>query len=196
MKKYLILLLAIIVAACTSSTEDKVKNLAINEAKRGLANPESFDTLSVVVDTSFVFFDDNIIKNANDFADIRVLREAALRDVEIEETAYRRVKALSKFYTGARNDAAQYKRDYDSACQKATLLSEKYLTKKQELEDTIKNYNGFRGYRVTIEYKSDGKIHHRGFYIDKNVTKVIATVDFDSEDYMRAKETLQWLLEE
>ena len=109
MKKLLFLFAAITIAACTStSTNDKVKEMVINEARNSLSNPESFDTLSIVIDTTFICYNNELATSIQGIG--AIVNKVKLRQdlLKIQEEHINELKSMGV-------DLSEAKRDLDEA---------------------------------------------------------------------------------
>ena len=186
MKKLLFLFAAITIAACTStSTNEKVKEVVINEARNSLSNPESFDTLSIVIDTTFICYNNELATSIQGIG--AIVNKVKLRQdlLKIQEEHINELKSMGV-------DLSEAKRDLDEAQNEVNEAENLFLAKQTAIETAVKKNSNFTGYKVTISFRGDGTTHNVIYYLSKEPLKVIENLDKDSKEYKEADAVLQW----
>lgn len=182
MKKLFIIMVSVLaITACSTSVENKLKNSAYEEVK-GKYNKEPFDTLSVVIDTSFVLYN-SPLKSA-----LYGIREYVrqLEDAQKKVTLYQSLvdNALSK---GRRSivfetELSYAKDEYDRLDQ---ILKEY----KAKVENVIEANKGIAQYKVIVRFRIGVDESSNILYYDKNGK--FLDIFFPDLDYEQSKEILE-----
>lgn len=171
MKKIFFILVSVLtIMACSTSIEKRIKNNAYEELKGDSSTP--FDTLSVVIDTSFVVYN----------SDLRIAMMGIsdeIQDIEFEQS-------LIELYRSNQIYSMYSKKVDELNAKVKNMLKEKENVEKIIREEKNK---GVAKYKVTIKYRRGVDEYSSILYYDKegNMLKKIS----EDYDYSKDKEVLE-----
>lgn len=190
-----------ILASCTKSPEQKVKDLLGKEIKKHLYIPDSYDPAEVKLDSAFAPYDspefiklaNTLVENARELAEIQ-------RNIDFAQSSVSIWDDRSSSYS--RNEYARAKRDLKKAQDE---YSEKIAEGKetaQKFRTMMEQKREFIGYKTYVSYRAknnDGDILMDAKYalFDKDFENIIEIYEsIEYEQYQQALHSIIDSLEE
>lgn len=185
MKKIFYLpLVAIILAACGQSQEQKAEALIKEDLKKVLFKPETYKPIDIKVDSAFAPYDSKAF-----YEEIMELGGLATESERLKEKA-KRDKSSMALWSGpyqtalAKNEYQEAKEEYDEAndmIEKLETKCQKYLVK---IAEELQGERKFIGYKALHNYRADNNegnilIGNSVFFIDENFTEILYSLDVD-----------------
>ncbi len=181
MKKLFIIMVSVLaITACSTSVENKIKNSAYEEVKGKYKEP--FDTLSVVIDTSFVLYN----------SDLKIALYKISEDVRELEYAQKKVTFYQSLLDKALSEGRRspvFERELSHAKDEYDRLDQKWKEKKAKIENVIEANKGIAQYKVIVRYRRGVDESSNILYYDKN-GKFLDKF-FPDFDYEQSKEILE-----
>ena len=184
-----------ILASCSKSPEQKVKDLVGNEIKKHLYIPESYDPADIKIDSAFAPYDDpKFIELTKDLL-------TKTQEVEDAETAVKRAKSSvsrwsdhpvpDSYSRNSLNEARSDQKEAQTKEEKAMSAARKLGDKMKEQMDKSPKFIGFKAsilYRAKNNY---GNIVMESVFavFDENIENI--TYMLDGNDYEQYQETLK-----
>ena len=198
MKRYLFLFGIIVsfvclLASCSKSPEQKVKDLVGTEIKKHLYIPESYDLADVKVDSAFAPYDNpefieltqELVKKGHEVEEA----ETDIKDAESSISIW--ADPYSSFSRNSLNEAR-------ADLKKAQAKEEKSISEAKKLGEKMKKQMDkspeFIGYKASVSYRAknnDGDILMSEVFVvfDKNIENI--TYMMDGKDYEQYQEVLK-----
>ena len=184
-----------ILASCSKSPEQKVKDLVENEIKKHLYIPESYDLADVKIDSAFAPYDDPKF--------IELVKDLLTKTQEVEdaENAVKRAKSSvsrwsdhpfpDSYSRNSLNEARSDLKEAQTKEEKAMSAARKLGDKMKEQMDKSPKFIGFKAsilYRAKNNY---GNIVMESVFavFDENIENI--TYMLDGNDYEQYQETLK-----
>ena len=199
MKKFFYLaFLALMVAACSQSPEQKAEKLIKESLKKSLYKPETYKPVETKVDSAFAPYDDPaFFKELAEFGIINSEYE------ELEEKA-KRAKSSMAIWSGpyqsafGRNEYQEAKEEYDEANAKMDKLKTKAQKLYEKIVSVLQGERKFIGYKALHNYRADNNagntlIGNTFYFIDENFTEI--RYSMEAEEYAQIQEALSQLKE-
>ena len=199
MKKFFYLaFLALMVAACSQSPEQKAEKLIKESLKKSLYKPETYKPVETKVDSAFAPYDDPaFFKELAEFGIINSEYE------ELEEKA-KRAKSSMAIWSGpyqsafGRNEYQEAKEEYDEANAKMDKLKTKAQKLYKKIVSVLQGERKFIGYKALHNYRADNNagntlIGNTFYFIDENFTEI--RYSMEAEEYAQIQEALNQLKE-
>ena len=191
MKKVLYLILVLIVlAACSQSPEQKAEVLIKDSLKKSLYKPDTYKPVDTKVDSAFTPYDDpKVIEEVNNF--ISLTNDAMSLEEEIKK--YKKKMAL---WSGpdrseySKNEYNEAKEQYESNSKVLDKKIEKVKESMQKLSSMVNGKKNFICYKATHNYRADNNagstlIGNTVFIIDKDFKEVLYSMELDDYEEMK-----------
>lgn len=189
MKKVVFVILTIVITACSQSPEQKANALIQEKVKNSLNLPETYEAVETIIDSAFAPKDDpafyeKTLKLSSYMVDYQKNREKAdnaERSMSIWKGPY-----MSEYAKREYNEAKQ---EYDDCVKLEEKLRNKMQKAYKELEKIAEPGRRFIGFKVTHKFRAQNNAGNTlmgkfVFIMDEDLTKVLASYDTDSEDYI------------
>lgn len=199
MKKFFYLaFLALMVAACSQSPEQKAEKLIKESLKKSLYKPETYKPVETKVDSAFAPYDDPAF--FKELADLGIIHSEY---EELEEKA-KRAKSSMAIWSGpyqtafGRNEYQEAKEEYDEANAKMDKLKTKAQKLYEKIVSVLQGERKFIGYKALHNYRADNNsgntlIGNTFYFIDENFTEI--RYSMEAEEYAQIQEALSQLKE-
>lgn len=178
--------------SCSKSPEEKANVLITESVKKSLYHPDTYSPIETVVDSAFTPFDapefrDKALQLCKlSMAIDKYDQEARSKKNDIE--FYRDM--LNIMYSHSHKESLnQAQEDYNNAISEKTRAENNAKKLAEELKAMIAEGQKFIGFKARHRYRANNNAKQTGFgetefLLDKDITKIIASYDMDSEEYM------------
>lgn len=200
MKKiFYLALVAVVMAACGQSQEQKAEALVKESLKKSLYKPETYKPVETKVDSAFAPYDDPAF-----FEELAELGKMNSEYVELEDKA-KRAKSSMAIWSGRyqtsydRNEYQEAKEEYDKANAKMEKLKTKGRKQYEKVAKMLQESRKFIGFKAVHNYRADNNagntlIGNTIFFIDKDFEEV--TYSMDLEEYNHVQEVISQFKEQ
>lgn len=200
MKKiFYLALVAVVMAACGQSQEQKAEALVKESLKKSLYKPETYKPVETKVDSAFAPYDDPAF-----FEELAELGKMNSEYVELEDKA-KRAKSSMAIWSGPyqtsydRNEYQEAKEEYDKANAKMEKLKTKGRKQYEKVAKMLQESRKFIGFKAVHNYRADNNagntlIGNTIFFIDKDFEEV--TYSMDLEEYNHVQEVISQFKEQ
>ena len=200
MKKVVFVILTIVITACSQSPEQKANALIQEKVKNSLYHPETYEAVETVIDSAFApkddpVFHEKILKLYHLCKDVQKNQEKANdaeRSMSLWKSPY-----MSEYGHIRYNEAKQ---EYDDCVKQKEKLINKIQKTNKELEKIAEPGRRFIGFKVTHKFRAQNNAGNTlmgeyVFILNEDLTKILASYDTDSEDYIGVQAFYQHLEE-
>lgn len=196
MKKLLLLTAAVILVACGKSPEEKAQALIEDAVKKSLYIPKSYDPVETKIDSAFA------PHATQDYINGTIEMCKAYKELKECESEVKSAKSSLNIYSDSYaraympNEYRDHKAEYDAALSKKDR-AEKHLgeiieglRKMEEQKPEFIGYSAIHRYRANTNGGQTvfGTVQ---FFLDKDISKIVASYDLDSYDFKEMQETLE-----
>ena len=193
MKKLLFIsIVAIFIAACSKSPEQKAEALIKDSLKKSLYKPDTYKPVDTKVDSAFTPYDDpKVIEEVINF--LTLTSDA----MSLEEDMKENESDVALWSESSRAMGAYSMIEYENAKEKYESNSKAFDKKLEEINESLqklsKMINGkkdFIGFKVTHNYRADNNmgstlIGNTVFIIDKEYKEVLYSMELDEYEKMK-----------
>lgn len=189
MKKIVFVILTIVITACSQSPEQKANTLIQENMKKSLYHPETYEAVETVIDSAFAPKDDPVFHEKT----LKLYHYAvdAQKNQEKANDAERSMSLWKSPYMSeyAKREYNEAKQEYDDCIKQEEKLKNKIQKTYKELEKIAEPGRRFIGFKVTHKFRAQNNAGNTlmGEYvyiINEDLTKILASYDADSEDYI------------
>lgn len=200
MKKiFYLALVAVVIAACGQSQEQKAEALIKENLKKSLYKPETYKPVETKVDSAFAPYDDPAF-----FGELAELGKMNSEFVELEEKA-KHAKSSMAIWSGpyqtsyGRNEYQEAKEEYDEANAKMEKLKTKGRKQYEIVANMLQGSRKFIGFKAVHNYRANNNagntlIGNTIFFFDKNFEEV--TYSIEVEEYNQVQEAISQFKEQ
>lgn len=197
MKKLLLLTVSVaLLASCGKSPEEKVQALIEDAVKKSLYIPESYDPVETKIDSAFA------PHATQEYIEGTIEMCKAYREMKECESEVKSAKSTLNIYSDSyaraymANEYRDHKAEYEAALSKKSKTEERLkgiiedLRKMEEQKPTFIGYSAVHRYRANTNggQTAFGTIQ---FFLDKDMSKIVASFDLDSYEFKEMQETLE-----
>lgn len=193
MKNFILLTVIVsFLSSCGKSLENKANALIEDSVKKVLYHPESYSSVETKLDSAFSPVDDPVIIN-------KMLELFQLSDAVTEyDDNMRKEKSDMAMWSGpmqseyGRNEYQEAKKKYDENAEHKKNAELKAAKIGDELKSDFESYvptgRQFIGYKAEHSYRAQNnagqtRFGNMWFLFDKDMSKIIASYDMDSDDF-------------
>lgn len=199
MKKILYFVLLLLLCACGQSQVQKAESLIKQSLKKTLYKPETYKPVETKLDSAFAPYDDPSF-----YDEIAKLGEMNSDYEELEEKA-KQAKTTMALWSGPYQTAfgkihyQDAKDEYDETNAQMEKVEAKALKQLEKVRAILQEGRKFIGYKAIHNYRADNNmgntlIGNEVFFIDKDLTEVIFTLDVD--EYNQIQKAMSQLKEQ
>ena len=200
MKKiFYLAFVAVVMAACGQSKEQKAEALIKESLKKSLYKPETYKPVETKVDSAFAPYDDPAF-----FEELAELGKMNSEYADLEEKA-KHAKSSMSIWSGpymtayGKNEYQEAKEEYDEANTKIEKLKVKGRKQYEKVVNMLQEDRKFIGFKAVHNYRADNNagntlIGNSIFFIDKNFEEV--TYSMEVEEYNQIQEAIEQLQEQ
>lgn len=200
MKKVICLaIIAVFLAACNLSREQKAEKLIKESLNKTLYKPETYKSIDTKVDSAFAPYDNPAL-----FEELGELNELNSEYARWERNL-KSAKSLMSIFSGSyqssfdKNQYQESKEDYEKANAKMDKIKMKYRKHYDKIISMLHEDSRFIGYMAVHNYRADNNagntlVCNTIFFIDKNFEEVIYSIEV--EDYNQMQDTIEQFLEQ
>lgn len=179
-----------LMVACNQSPEQKAEALIKEQLKKALYKPDTYKPIDTKVDSAFAPYDD-----PKTFAAIKELMTISNEAMSLEEEMQVNKKHMA-IYSGPYQTAldkiefAEAKEKFEDNSAKHEKLMKKVQEKMQDVVAIFKSEREFIGFKAIHNFRADNNegntlIDNGIFYMDKDMNKIIYTMDEDEYKEMQ-----------
>lgn len=192
-------LVAVVMASCGQSQEQKAEALIKESLKKTLFKPETYKPVETKVDSAFAPYDDPAF--FKELAELGIMNNEY---VELEGKA-KRAKSSMSIWSGlyqsdyGRNEYQEAKEEYDEANDKMEKLKTKGRKQYEKVAKMVQGNRTFIGYKASHNYRADNNagntmIGNTIFFIDKNFEEVVFSMGL--EEYNQVQKAISQFKEQ
>lgn len=192
-------LVALIMASCGKSPEQKAEALIKDDLKKSLYKPETYKPVETKVDSAFAPYDD-----LKFLTELEELGKLGIEYKELQDKV-KMAKSSMANWSGpyqsafAKNEYQEAKNDFDEASEKMEKVSLKCADHLKIVANMMKEERKFIGFKAIHNYRADNNagqtlIGNTIFFIDKDFKEVIYSLPL--EDYNQVKEAISQIKEQ
>jgi hypothetical protein len=190
MKKLLIMsIIAVFVAACSQSPEQKAEVLIKDSLKKSLYKPDTYKPVDTKVDSAFTPYDDpKVMEEVNNF--MTLTKDAMSLEDDMKDNKSRMAIWSGPYMSAySKNEYNEAKEKYESNSKAFDKQLEKIKESMQKLSSMLNGKKDFIGYKVTHNYRADNNagstlIGNTVFIIDKDFKEVLYSMELDEYNDM------------
>ena len=191
MKKLLIIsIIAVFVAACSQSPEQKAEVLIKDSLKKSLYKPDTYKPVETKVDSAFTPYDDpKVIEEVAKF--LKLTNDAMSLEEDMKDYKSRMAMWSGPYMSAfSKNEYNEAKEKYESNNKALEKQLEKIKESIQKLSSMVNGKKDFIGYKVTHNYRADNNagstlIGNTVFIIDKEFKEVLYSMELDEYEEMK-----------
>ena len=188
MKKYLAFAMLLLVS-CNFTNEDKARSLIKESMKKTLLIADSYEAVETKLDSAFTPYD-----SSEFFENVIALAQCGMETDKAQKDANRAKSSMaiwSRSYMDAfsRNQYREYKYKYEKAIAEEETATENMQKIVDKIRKMLQDPSIFIGYKAVHTYRAKNNagqvlMGHALFLFDKELIKIIAQYDMDSEEYI------------
>lgn len=197
MKKLLFITLMIAAfASCGKSLEEKAQTLIEDAVKKSLYKPESYDPVETKIDSAFAphatqEYIEATLEMCKAYDELKECEDEA-------KSAKSSLNIYSDSYARAymRDEYLDHKAEYEAALSKKEKAEKRLDGIINELRKMDEQEPAFIGYSAIHRYRAETNGGQTAFgtmqfFLDKDMSQIVATFDLDNYEFKRMQETLE-----
>lgn len=202
MKKVLFgALLVTLFVSCSKSPEEKANAMIVDDIKKVLYHPETYDPAETQVDSAFTPFDDPAFyEKTVQLCKLGMSIDECDRNMKLAKSS---MSIWSGPYQSAfeRNEYQEAKDKYDENAQNKKSAEIKAKKLANELKAMLDKERQFIGFKARHRYRANNNAGQTVFgemkyLFDKDINKIVASYDMDGEEYKAVQIVYKQLLGE